>query len=710
MWTTGCAPTRGQRVRKYRVALLCLSASLGLAAQTNQSSGASDLRQHYEAAQDAQAAGDLSRADLEYRQFLAQALHRLADHRAGAGDFSKAAVFLQQALTLTPLDAALRIDCAEACRLAGEFAEAKSVIQPLLSAKPESARVHFILGRILLQSGELQDAERQLEASVRLDPTFEHGYALATVYLKMKAPDRAATIFREMQAGLGNTAPLHMEAGRAYAEAGYPERAIPEFEKAISLDDNLSGVHYSLGAACLLGLGDAAFDEAASEFNQELRHHPDDVLSLSQLGYIALNQHKLDEAEKHLDRAARLDPKNPDLYLYLGQLYVEQNRRAEAEAALRKSIELTTNVQRNHYQVQRAHYLLGRLLLQSGRTPEGQQELTRSQELLRQSVAENQGETSGGMLNDPGKRALFARVESSPQDSSFAEVEAYERQLTPALADSYNNLGSLSAEHGDFSAALAYFQQAAIWDPALEGLDANWGRAAFTARKYNEAVVPLARTLQNNPTDAWTRSALGSTYFNLNRYSEAAEVLQPLENQVGALPRLNYIYALALIRSGKVEDGLKRLQDLQRQIPRLADLHAALGEAWAMRGEHTKAVSEYNNALDLNPADVSTEYRLAVSLIALGRKPEAQSVLARLAAQGTTDAGVYYELGRLQLEQGDLKRAIASLETGARIDPDNSAIHYELATAYRRSSRDQDAERELKRYEETHKKQLTPPN
>ena len=173
--------------------------------------------------------------------------------------------------------------------------------------------------------------------------TFEHGYGLATAYLKFKAPDRAATVFKEMLAGFGDTAAIRLEFGRAFAEAGYPEQAIQEFKKALALDEKFPGAHYSLGAAYLVGLADAAFPEAAEEFRKELANHPNDVLSLYQLGYIAASQHQIKEAENYLGRAATLDPANPDVYLSLGQAYAEAERRTEAEAALRKSCLLYTS-------------------------------------------------------------------------------------------------------------------------------------------------------------------------------------------------------------------------------------------------------------------------------------------------------------------------------------------------------------------------------
>jgi len=59
------------------------------------------------------------------------------------------------------------------------------------------------------------------------------------------------------------------------------------------------------------------------------------------------------------------------------------------------------------------------------------------------------------------------------------------------------------------------------------------------------------------------------------------------------------------------------------------------------------------------------------------------------------DIAAHYELGKLDLALGKVKPAIAELETAIRLEPDNSAAHAALATAYQRDSRPEDAKKEL---------------
>jgi len=666
-----------------------------------QSAQKGPLQEHYDAAQNAQESGDLQRAAVEYKLFLADAMHRLAANRAAIGDFAKAAPLFEEALKLGPDDVDLRLDYAETCRRGNNLPKAKSLAQAAVEAAPKNSKARLVLGRALLQLKENEAAATELELAVAIEPNYANGYALANSYLLMKDQPHAARIFAEMLTGFGDSPEIHMDFGTAYAEAGYPEQAIQEFKKVIAENGKYPGAHYSLGAAYLVGLGDAANDEAVPEFREELKTNPDDFLSHSQLGTIALGQHKLQEAEEELTRAAALDPRNPDTFLSLGQLYVETNRPAEAEAALRKSISLTFDVTRNHYQIQRAHYLLARLLLLSGRQEEGKKEMQVSQELQKKSVLQNQGRPAARPNSQdtgpvPGEDAL----KSGPLDpEGLKQAESFEQQVGPAIADSYNNLGAISAEGNNFAEAVYDFQNAFQWNPSLEGLDYNLGKAAFSANEYDQAVGPLARLLRTDSDNTWVRSALGVSLFMLQKYSDALQTLQPMQTQLEADPKLAYAYAVCLVKTGDYAGGVKRLKDLEARDPGNAPTHEALGEALAGLGDFAGAARELRAALKLDPADTSAKYNLALALIELQQKREAQDLLIEIVRIGSQNPGVYYQLGKLQLERGETKAAIATLEKGAKVNPENESIHLELAAAYRKDSRVVDAEREQKLYE-----------
>jgi tetratricopeptide (TPR) repeat protein len=250
-------------------------------------------------------------------------------------------------------------------------------------------------------------------------------------------------------------------------------------------------------------LGESAYPEAEVEFAKELAIQPNDSLSYTQLGSIALSRRKFRDAEIALNHAARLNPRNPDIFLLLGQLYGETGRPADAESALRKAIAKTTDPARNHYDVRRAHYRLGRLLIQNGNAEEGRKEMQIAEALLVKSRLLAESDLTG----NPIIEAPLQKPHDAPP-ADIAAVKAFENRVAPLIARSYSSLGLIAVLGKDYGGAAGYFERAAQWDPALPGLDGNWGRAAFQAQQYAQALGPLSRALSAHPDDAGVRSML----------------------------------------------------------------------------------------------------------------------------------------------------------------------------------------------------------
>lgn len=637
-----------------------------------------NLQADYEEAQNFQSAGNLREAELRYKAFLTTALDHLAMDFSYIGAYAEAKPLFEEARRIRPDDKAIALDYAEAAFMAADMPQAQSLAEQVLLSEPNDPSAHRILGQTFLAENHKRKSKDELEAAVALDPTYENGYALATTDLALKDKDAAAQLFSEMLAGFGDSAKLHMDFGRAYAVGGYPEEAIDEFRKAIAEDDKLPGAHYSLGASYILSMGEINFPLAKEEFEKELQISPNDFLSYSQLGYIALSQHQFPEAEHDLTRAAALNPQDPDVYLSLGQLYMQMNRPADAESALRKSIELTTNPARNHYQVQRAHYLLGRLLLQSKRSEEGRKQIEISDSLLKLSVLQNQGKPDGAGTGNPVPAHPWKTTEVLTNPAALAKVQEYEHKIAPALADSYNNLGVILASNKQFADALKYFQEASDWNPHLDDLDSNLGRAAFETHKYDVAVPHLTSYLTEHPGDLQARSELALSLYAANRYADVIKTLAPLVKTIYKSPELAYINAQSLIKSGQYQQGILLLQTLEKDNVRSSRIHRALGEALIDHGDYSTGEHEIQKSLALDPKDIHAKYDMARALTKLRRFPEALQAWKDVSLGMPGNAEVYYQIGEVEFQLGNVVASVASLRTAANISPMNSQIRNEL--------------------------------
>ncbi len=508
-----------------------------------------------------------------------------------------------------------------------------------------------------------------------LDPNFENGYALAVACLDLDDQKCAAQVFSEMQASFGDTPQIHMAFGKAYGNSDFAPQAVAEFKKVIVMAPRLPGAHYCLAAA-LLSMGDDAKNvpAAEAELKTELTISPRDFLSYAALGKLAIGEHKYTAAESNLKRAIELNPRNPDAFLYLGQMYFDLQRFADAETNLRKAVELTEDVSRNRYQIQRAHFLLGRILAQRHRTEEAHAEMQLARTFADKGLSHDKGELAGLLHNstatgtsdeptDPASGTPKLTKQADPAD--LAKLAAVEKQLTPAIADSYNNLGVIAAAGGKYADALDVFQHAAKWAPALDGLDLNLGRAAFMAANFSDAIPPLSRYMQSHPGDSGIRGALAMSKYMTGDYAGCIGELKGVETEIASIPQIQFVYAESLVKTGQVASGREKLEALAKLHPEIADVHRGLGEALDVEGDRQRATTELEAAIELNKSD-----------------PEAR-----------------FDLGKVDVESGDAPAAILALEAAVRLLPNEPRFHLELAAAYKLGSQNEEAQKELAIYE-----------
>ena len=611
-------------VRRFlsSILLLCSAASAQVPANLPQPKG-STLQGPYEAAQRAQKAGDLSQAAGSYREFLAEALGELANSHAQIGDYGRAAALFDEALALNPGSSSLQRDYAETALEAGDLKHAETLARGLLNDYLDDpkglALAHQILGRTLHRMNRDQEARKEMEAAIALDPSFANEYDLAVVCLDLDDENCAAQVFSGLEAARGDSPALHMQFGLAYGNSDFTPHAVTEFKKVIAEDPHYPGAHYSVAAALLAaGEDEKTLEEAETELKQELAISPNDFLTYAALGKIEASYRRYPEAEKYLKRAIELNPKNPDAFLYLGQMDFDTNRPAEAEVNLRRAIALTTDVSRNHYQIQKAHFLLGRILMHKHEEDAAHAEMQIAHAFADKALSKDKTQLAGLLDNKPSgggtsntgvdAAGMSPTPAHAPDPAAVARQKAFEKELTPAIADSYNNLGAIQASEKNYADALKLFEQAKAWSPSSEGLDYNMGRAAFMAADFSDAIAPLSRYLKLHPADSGIRGALAMSQFMTHDYPSCIRELKGAGNDVSSIPQMQYIYADSLVKTGQVSQGKDLLEKLEVAHPEIAEVHRALGEAWENEGDCEQAMKEFESASRINASDFETRY------------------------------------------------------------------------------------------------------
>lgn len=726
------------------------------------------LNREFQAAKASLSAQDMAGAEQHFRSTIALGLRQMGNLSLSENDFESATKYLDDAVTLSPEDNGLKVEAAVAWFRKGDSKKAKAMIQSVLERDPGMARAHNVLGRLLLFEGNAKGALAELKAAVTIQDDFETSYFLAIALLKAKQQAEAAQVFQKAQMTTGDSAALHVLFGRAYVVTHFPGPALEEFRKAIEIDPKYPRAHSLLGYASLEFLGESGYPAARKLFEQELTIQPKDYLTLVLLGITSVSLRDYAGAESALLRASRIRPDGAAPYLYLGETYAATGKYDAAVLVLKKYVSLVHNPEEFHRDLGRGYFLLGQNLLRVGKAEQAQKALARSRELREAEFKYDQehmfydqehqveasesteshtservaGTLDAGAAEDHQSTQTMAQgglpaegavqLSAAPVASESATAKRYRKFVADTLASSYNDLGVMRAQDSKFAEASDFFKRAAAWKSDLQGLDRNWGLAAYRAQLFEEATAPLERQLAAHSDDAVARRLLGVCYFARDDFAKTVQVLRPLLSDPPDDPALLFSWGTALIRVHQPDVGEKILRLLLEKNTGNPSVHLLLGQAYAQQEDYPNALHELQTSLTLDPqlpeahyylglvylhqsnfemaaqqlyeelkirpGNALTSYRLAFALRSQGRVNEAAELLWEVVKSKPDYEPAHFELGRALLEQGDTERAIASLETAEKLVPDHEATYFQLSQAYRKVGRIDDANRALANY------------
>src|ERR1700752_86456 len=144
--------------------------------------------------------------------------------------------------------------------------------------------------------------------------------------------------------------------GTAAAKKGDPKAAVEFLSGAVAAYPNFQIALSELGTQYML-LKD--MDKAAEAFEALLKIKATDVAAHQNLGIIAFNKKKFDDAEMHLRKALELNSPGPIAHYYLGLTFISTKKYADAEK------EFETAISKGGENLALAHKYLGGLYMQN---------------------------------------------------------------------------------------------------------------------------------------------------------------------------------------------------------------------------------------------------------------------------------------------------------------------------------------------------------
>jgi tetratricopeptide (TPR) repeat protein len=267
------------------------------------------------------------------------------------------------------------------------FRQATLHFKAALQLDPGDRETIQLLGLSFYSLGQFQEAIPLLEKiQSQLPPTeFDGVYLLAVSYLRTLQLEKARATFAQLFSVMQDSPAAHLLFAQMMVRQRLEDEAIPELQKAVTLDPRLPMVHFLLGEIFLFK---SNAELALEEFKKELAINPTLWLVYWRLGDTLTRLERYADAEQVLKKAIWLNETFSGSYVLLGQIGL---KKGDLELAL-GFLERGAKMDPNNYL---AHYLLGQTYQRLGLVEQANRQFELAKSLLAEGKNAQQQLLSG---------------------------------------------------------------------------------------------------------------------------------------------------------------------------------------------------------------------------------------------------------------------------------------------------------------------------
>jgi superkiller protein 3 len=262
-------------------------------------------------------------------------LHAAQD-ALGRNDFAAAVGPLKQVVEAQPTLTAAWFNLGYAYTALHKYEEAIAAYRKAVELEPNLFEARLNLGILLFQRNSPQGALDHLEKAAALRPDhlraqLYYGWALARTGQMERAEKQYQAVLRLDQ----RLATTHCDLGQLYLQEKRYQEALESFQKAYELDPTLGQAQMGTAMAAE-GLNDKV--NAAAHFEQYMAAHPDDLETRFHLARLYLEQGKNEQAFGELQTVYRVKPERPGVAAALGDVCALLKKFPESEKFYRQAL------------------------------------------------------------------------------------------------------------------------------------------------------------------------------------------------------------------------------------------------------------------------------------------------------------------------------------------------------------------------------------
>ena len=331
---------------------------------------------------------------------------------------------------------------------------------------------------------------------------------------------------------------------------------------------------------------------------------------------------------------------------------------------------------------------------------------------------------------EPGADQRFQEaLQAQRRGDTALAVSKYEDLLRvhPDMVAARVNLGVVLVSLGRLDDAISQYRAALREAPSNRDARFNLGLTYFKKRNYSQAADEFGTLHGTEPGDVRTTTLLGICDVHLGHVADAVSLLMPIEKIAPDNLDLKLALGSALIRVGRVEEGVERVERVAKQRqsaetytlaaesylaltlfdrarrdayrairldPNQARAYIVIGTIDEYVGDMKGAKAAFEAALKANPDDFQSHLHLGILYCDERQLKVAREHLVRALELQPGSSIARYQFAQVERAQGDVQAAVRDLEAVVRGKPEWLKPHVQLAALYYILKRPEDGARE----------------
>ncbi len=441
------------------------------------------------------------------------------------------------------------------------------------------------------------------------------------------------------------------------------DAALKEYHTALKVDPKSREVKSRL-AALYFALGDLTqavqyADEAGEGTGQEPQ-------MLTHMAGILASAGKSERALELLDKAIERDPERGESYFPKGLILLNQKRIAEAEQAVKKGLQYTSDSPVGYY-------YLGRISIESGNAEQALANFDRA-------IAVNPA-------FEPAYLAQASVYESRQErDKAIAVLQKYLHQVNPRNRDIRQHLVQLYIATKDYAGGLAELEKLLADNPG--DLDAQLRVALIYGEKkeFAKAISQLTEILKAKPAELKVRDYLGYLYEETKDFPKAMETYRYNIHLDPKFADSHVHLGILLYRLKQFPEAVTHLDEAVRLTPKQPEPHIVLGLAHFQSEQFEKASQAFEEGIRHNPKSADLYFNLGTAYDKLNRFDDVERAMETVLSLDPHHADALNYLGYSYAERGiKIDQALSMTKRAVALKPENGYYVDSLGWAFYKS-------------------------